>query len=151
MRIEIIVLWYKYSLAKQSFTHYIWATYALLRDLHLQVNKSFNLCSQGKYSSTAFSFSSCYLLQMPWPHVSCRVVRLKINYTYFHWVFHNLQSCPFINSSNAGIKWWSDGWNSSPTRKGWERWGWSAWRRGDLQTTYTAWREPTRKLEGDFL
>ena len=57
--------------------------------------------------------------------------------------------------SRGGPRKLSEGWNTSPMRKGWESWGYSAFRRQDFgDTTYepsSTWRGPTRKLERDFL
>ena len=48
---------------------------------------------------------------------------------------------------------WSEGWNTSAVRKGWESWGCSAWRREgsrkSLLEPFSTWR-PTGKQEEDF-
>jgi len=47
---------------------------------------------------------------------------------------------------------WSQGWIISPTRKGWESWSCSAWRReGSGEWPFNNCRGPIRKIRTDFL
>ena len=58
------------------------------------------------------------------------------------------------SGSRGGPQKWSEGWNSSPKRKGWESWGCSAWRReGSGETFLRAFnteRGLLRKMGTDF-
>ena len=69
------------------------------------------------------------------------------------------QGRPIVNQHLEKCKeWshkWSEGWNTSPMRKGWDSWGCSAWRREASEETLlpssSTWRWLIRKLERDFL
>ena len=59
------------------------------------------------------------------------------------------------SGSGRGLQKWSEEWNTSPIRTGWDIWASSAWRRegsaGTLEQPSSTWRGPTGKLERDFL
>ena len=57
------------------------------------------------------------------------------------------------SGSRGGPQKWSEGWSTSPMRKGWESWGCSAWKRrlwGDLIAAFQYLKGPYRK-DGDRL
>ena len=58
------------------------------------------------------------------------------------------------SGSRGGPQKWSEGWNTSPIRQGWESWGCSAWRREGCRDLFlqpsSTWSGPTRELERHF-